>query len=74
MVPIVTSFPTGTVVFLMSDIGGSTRLISTVGDEFPGLLGEHHAIMRESIADQDGMVVSTEGDSFSAVFRRSVWP
>ena len=68
MVPIVPSFPTGTVVLLMSDIEGPTRLISTVGDAFPGLLGEHRAIMRKSIADQHGMVVSTEGYSFFAVF------
>lgn len=30
-----TSLPTGTVAFLMSDIEGSTRLIGVAGDAYP---------------------------------------
>ena len=63
-----TSLPTGTVAFFMSDIEGSTRLISAVGDAFPRLLDEHHSLMDAAIDAEGGTVVSTEGDSFFAVF------
>ena len=63
-----TSLPTGTVTFLLSDIEGSTRLISAVGGAFPRLLDVHHRLMEAAIDAQGGMVVSTEGDSFFAVF------
>lgn len=63
-----TSLPTGTVAFLMSDIEGSTRLIGLVGDEFPRLLDQHHGLMREAVAGREGTVVSTEGDSVFAAF------
>jgi class 3 adenylate cyclase len=43
-----TDRPTGTVAFRMSDIEGSTRLISGAGDAFPHLLDEHHALMRQA--------------------------
>jgi predicted ATPase/class 3 adenylate cyclase len=59
---------TGTVAFLMSDIEGSTRLISVAGDAFPRLLDEHHGLMRRVITDHGGTVISTEGDSVFAVF------
>ncbi|HUE88574.1 MAG TPA: adenylate/guanylate cyclase domain-containing protein, partial [Vicinamibacterales bacterium] len=60
--------PTGTVTFLFSDIEGSTRLLAALGDRYPPLLDAHSQIVRSAIAAHEGMVVSTEGDSFFAVF------
>ena len=60
--------PTGTVTFLFTDIEGSTRLVQAFGDAYPPLLEQHHDIVRSAVEANDGLVVSTEGDSFFAVF------
>lgn len=60
--------PTGTVTFLFTDIEGSTKLVQRLGEAFHGVLDDHHELMRETIAEADGTVVSTEGDAFFAVF------
>ena len=61
------ALPMGTVTFMFTDIEGSTRLAARLGERFPGLLADHHAILRGAIADE-GIVISTEGDAFFAVF------
>jgi predicted ATPase/class 3 adenylate cyclase len=63
-----TALPIGTVAFLMTDIEGSTRLITELGDTFPSLLDDHLALLDEAIRRNGGMLVSTEGDSVFAVF------
>src|SRR4051794_19503190 len=63
-----TRLPTGTVTFLFSDIEGSTRLLAALGDRWPPLLEAHGQIVRNTIDAHGGTVVSTEGDSFFAVF------
>jgi predicted ATPase/class 3 adenylate cyclase len=63
-----TTLPTGTVAFLMTDIEGSTRLITELGDAFPSLLDDHLALLDEAIRSNGGTLVSTEGDSVFAVF------
>ncbi len=60
--------PVGTVTFLFTDIEGSTRLLTALGDEFGRVVDRHHAILRGSISDAGGVVVGTEGDAFFAVF------
>lgn len=60
--------PTGTVTFLFSDIEGSTRLLTALGDRYPPVLEDHSRILRSAIGAHDGTVISTEGDSFFAVF------
>ncbi|MFN2590351.1 MAG: adenylate/guanylate cyclase domain-containing protein [Actinomycetota bacterium] len=60
--------PTGTVTFLFTDIEGSTNLARTLGDRWPDVLEEHHAILREAIRDVGGIDIRTEGDAFFAVF------
>ena len=60
--------PTGTVTFLFSDIEGSTKLVQDLGDGFGRVLDDHHRLMRAAIAEAGGVVVSTEGDAFFAVF------
>ena len=66
--PSTSDLPTGTVTFLFTDIEGSTRLVQGLGDAYPPLLEQHHDIVRSAIEANDGLVVSTEGDSFFAVF------
>jgi predicted ATPase/class 3 adenylate cyclase len=61
--------PTGTVTFLFSDIEGSTRLLQSLGDRYPEVLETHQRLLRSAFAAGHGIVLSTEGDSFFAVFR-----
>jgi predicted ATPase/class 3 adenylate cyclase len=63
-----TALPTGTVTFLFTDIEGSTRLLQELGERYVAVRDAHHAIIREAIAAGGGVEVSTEGDSFFAVF------
>jgi predicted ATPase/class 3 adenylate cyclase len=60
--------PTGTVTFLFTDIEGSTRLLQQLGDGYRAVRDAHAEIVRRAIAEGDGVEVSTEGDSFFAVF------
>jgi len=61
--------PTGTVTFFFSDIEGSTRLLERLGPEYTELLERHNRIVRSAFAQHGGLEVSTEGDSFFAVFQ-----
>ncbi|HYV01445.1 MAG TPA: adenylate/guanylate cyclase domain-containing protein [Actinomycetota bacterium] len=63
-----TSLPTGTVTFLFTDIEGSTRLLGQLGDRYPGILAEHHDLLRSAVEAAGGVEVNTEGDSFFVVF------
>jgi predicted ATPase/class 3 adenylate cyclase len=60
--------PTGTVTFMFTDIQGSTRLLQSLGDRYPGLLAKHHALIRQALEANDGIEANTEGDAFFAVF------
>ncbi len=64
----VSDLPTGVVTFLFTDIEGSTRLLSRVGDDFGELLDEHHLLIREATTSWGGMEIHTEGDAFFIVF------
>ncbi|MFQ5967373.1 MAG: adenylate/guanylate cyclase domain-containing protein [Acidimicrobiia bacterium] len=61
--------PTGTVTFLFTDIEGSTRLLQELGESYHDLQETHAAILRAAISSGGGTEISTEGDSFFAVFR-----
>jgi predicted ATPase/class 3 adenylate cyclase len=58
----------GTVTLLFTDIEGSTRLASQLGQTFSAQLGEHDRILRDAISANHGTVSSTAGDSFFATF------
>jgi predicted ATPase/class 3 adenylate cyclase len=60
--------PTGTLTFVFTDIEGSTRLVKDLGDRYSAVLHEHHRLLREAFARNDGIEVSTEGDAFFVVF------
>jgi predicted ATPase/class 3 adenylate cyclase len=64
----VQSLPSGTVTFLFTDIQGSTRMTQELGDRWPPLLQRHHAILRQAIEANDGVVFGTEGDAVFAAF------
>jgi predicted ATPase/class 3 adenylate cyclase len=65
--------PVGTVTFLFSDIEGSTRLARELGtDRWREVLERHQWIWRKAFADHAGIEISTEGDSFFAVFVSAV--
>ena len=66
------ALPIGTVTFLFTDIEGSTRLLSRLGDRYAGVLAAHNRVVREAIVRHDGTEIRTEGDSFFAVFRSAV--
>jgi predicted ATPase/class 3 adenylate cyclase len=60
--------PTGTVTFLFTDIEGSTRLLQELGDDWAGVLHDQRRLMRDAIAQNNGVELGTEGDSFFVVF------
>ena len=60
--------PSGIVTFLFTDMEGSTGLLERLGERFREVHKRHDAIVRAAIAEGGGREVSTEGDSFFAVF------
>ena len=64
-----TDLPSGRLVFFFSDVESSTRLLTDLGDRFAPLLGEEQRLIRAAFDAHGGVEVSTEGDSFFAVFR-----
>jgi DNA-binding NarL/FixJ family response regulator/class 3 adenylate cyclase len=64
----VTSLPTGTVTFLISDVEGSTRLQQDERVDYPAVIGSVRAILRAAIAAQGGHEVDSVGDELLAAF------
>src|SRR5580700_10291355 len=53
---------------LFTDIEGSTALVGRLGDRYGDALSAHRALLRAAFAAWHGREMSTEGDSFFAVF------
>jgi predicted ATPase/class 3 adenylate cyclase len=68
VIPPSSALPTGTVTFLFTDIEGSTRLLQQLGDAYPGILSEHHRLLREAVESAGGVAIGSEGDSLFASF------
>ena len=64
------TFPTGAVTFLLTDIEGSTQLLTRLGDDYAGLLRDVRAINRNAVRRAGGLKVDTHGDEFFAVFEQ----
>ncbi|HEU5102059.1 MAG TPA: adenylate/guanylate cyclase domain-containing protein [Roseiflexaceae bacterium] len=62
------NLPTGVVTFLFTDIEGSTRLWEQYPNDMPAALGRHDDIMRDVIAEHEGVIFRTVGDAFFAAF------
>ena len=60
--------PTGALTFLFSDIEGSTRLLTRLGDDYTSVHDDHQRLLRTAWQEHGGREVSTEGDSFFVVF------
>jgi class 3 adenylate cyclase len=53
---------------LFSDLEGSTRLLSQLGEQYPDVLSAQRAILRAAFEQCRGREMGTEGDSFFVVF------
>ena len=60
--------PSGTVVFLFTDIEGSTGIIRELGDRYGDLLGRHNELLRTVWRRHRGVEVATHGDAFFVAF------
>jgi predicted ATPase/class 3 adenylate cyclase len=60
--------PEGTIALLFTDIEGSTRLATQLGDAWPDVLAVHRRLVGDAIAAEGGFVDGTEGDAFFATF------
>ena len=56
--------------FLFTDIEGSTRLLSELGEEYADVLAEHRRALRHAFAEHGGVEVDTQGDAFFVAFAR----
>lgn len=63
--------PTGNVTFFFSDVQDSTGLLQRLGSGFKQVIEQHAAIIRRALSKHNGIEVSTEGDSFFAVFEEA---
>jgi class 3 adenylate cyclase len=61
-------YPTGTVTFLLVDIEGSTRLLERMGEDYPALLKEVRATVRNAVRRHGGQRVDSHGDEVLSVF------
>jgi class 3 adenylate cyclase len=62
------TLPTGLVTFLLTDIEGSTALLSTLGDRYADLLKDVRGIVREAVVAAGGREVDARADEFFAAF------
>jgi DNA-binding NarL/FixJ family response regulator/class 3 adenylate cyclase len=64
----VTTFPSGTVTFLLADVEGSTALQQDESLDYGAVIGGVRRIIRESLAAHSGLEVDATGDELLAVF------
>src|SRR5258708_35380108 len=68
---IMQNLPTGTVTLLFTDIAGSTRLLTQLGDRYARVLSECRQILRAEFGQWNGNVVDTQGDAYFMLFARA---
>jgi predicted ATPase/class 3 adenylate cyclase/DNA-binding CsgD family transcriptional regulator len=57
-----------TLTFLFTDIEGSTAMVQRLGDAYPGVLSDHHRLIRAALDAHGGEEVVSQGDGVFAVF------
>ena len=67
----VTQMPTGTVTFLFTDVEGSTRLLTQLGDGYAEVLADHRRVLRDAFVRHGGFEVDTQGDAFFVAFPKA---
>jgi len=65
------NLPTGTVTLLFTDIEGSTRLLTRLGERYADVLAEYRHLLRGVFEHWHGHEVDTQGDAFFVVFDRA---
>jgi hypothetical protein len=63
--------PRGTVTLVFTDIGGSTRLLHTLGDAYEDALATHRRLLRDALSSRGGIEVDTQGDALFYAFGRA---
>jgi predicted ATPase/class 3 adenylate cyclase len=66
------SFPSGTVTFLFTDIEGSTKLAQEHPDLWESLRERHHSILRGVIESNHGYIFQIIGDAFCVAFHTAI--
>ena len=65
------TFPSGTVTFLFTDIEGSTKLARAHPKSWESARARHHEILREAIEENSGYIFQIVGDAFCATFHKA---
>jgi class 3 adenylate cyclase len=65
------NLPTGTVTLLFTDIEGSTRLLTRLGERYADVLAECRHLPRSAFEHWHGHEVDMQGDAFFVVFARA---
>jgi predicted ATPase/class 3 adenylate cyclase len=63
-----TTWPSGFVTFVLTDIEGSTRLLRRLGGRYDEVIVQHNSLLRHSWEQHGGAHVSDRGDSCLAAF------
>src|SRR2546430_2355095 len=65
------NLPTSTITLLFTDIEGSTRLLTRLGERYADVLAEYRHLLRGVFEYWHGHEVDTQGDAFFVVFARA---
>jgi predicted ATPase/class 3 adenylate cyclase/DNA-binding CsgD family transcriptional regulator len=65
------NLPTSTITLLFTDIEGSTRLLTSLGERYADMLAEYRQLLRGVFEHWHGHEVDTQGDAFFVVFARA---
>jgi predicted ATPase/class 3 adenylate cyclase len=65
------SYPSGTVTFLFTDIEGSTKLSQQYSESMPALLARHNEILDQAVTAHDGFTFQIAGDSYAVAFHNT---
>jgi len=69
--PDFSTFPTGSVTFLLTDIEGSTLLLRHLGEGYAALLKDVRGVIRNGVRRCGGRKVDAHGDEYLSVFERA---
>jgi class 3 adenylate cyclase len=65
------TFPTGAVTFVLTDIEGSTLLLRHLGDGYAAVLKDVRGVIRDAVRRCGGRTVDAYGDEYLSVFERA---
>ena len=65
------SYPSGSVTFLFTDIEGSTKLSQQYSESMPALLARHNEILDQAVTAHDGFTFQIAGDSYAVAFHNT---